>query len=688
MATITSLGTGSGLDLEGLVTQLVASTRAPVENRLNFREAGLQSELSAFGALKGALSTFQDAIKDLASNTGFQARSSSSSNKDAFTVTATDTASTGNFNVNVTGLSAAHTLATPADDANYSFSSPNAVVGTGTLTFKFGTTAFTESPFAYTFTQNADKATQSITIDSTNNTLEGVKDAINDANIGVSASIVKDGDEYRLAFVSADTGAANSLQITVDDSGDTIDTDQSGLSRLAFHGNGANDYTHLKQTAAAADAALTINGIAISSASDTIADVIDGVTIDLVAVGTGTLSVSQDQSAATKAVDGFISAYNELIDTVNSLSSYDAENQQAGILLGDTTLRNITDQLRNVLRDPVEGLGGAYDSLANAGITTDANGKLVKDSTKFQKVLDNNFDSVAKLFSAIGTPTDNLIKFDSSTDASKIGTHAVNITTLATQGKYTGGAAVTGAPSSIVITAGSNDTFSVKVDGIQSATMTLTAGTYSGADLAKELQSRINGDSAMINNDVSVSVAFDAATNKLAVTSNRFGSASKIENITGTSIATLGLDSSDAGNSGDGVDVAGTIGGFAATGSGRFLTGIGDTSGIKIEVTGGSTGDRGDLVFSRGYADQLNSALTEILQTNDLIKLRTDGLDDRIEDINEQREALERRLIAQEQRLRSQFTALDTLVGQLNSTSSFLTQQLSSLQTSFKPNSN
>jgi flagellar hook-associated protein 2 len=225
------------------------------------------------------------------------------------------------------------------------------------------------------------------------------------------------------------------------------------------------------------------------------------------------------------------------------------------------------------------------------------------------------------------------------------------------------------------------------VDGIQSGSLTLSAGTYSGADLARELQSRINGDQALLDNDVRVSVAFDAATNKLAITSNRYGSASKVESITGTSAATLGLDTSDVAISGDGVDVAGTIGGLIATGAGRFLTAIGDASGLKIEVTGGSTGARGDLVFSRGYADQLDSLLTSFLQTNDLIKSRTDGLDTRIEDINDQREALERRLFSQEQRLRSQFAALDTLIGQLNSTSSFLTQQLSSLQTSFNSNS-
>ena len=679
MATITSLGTGSGIDLEGLVNKLISATGTPVSERLDFKEAHTQAKLSAFGALKSALSEFNDKIAGLASSSDFQARSATTSNKDIFTVSASNTASTGSFNVNVTSLSAAHTLATPANDVNFTFSSPNDVVGTGSLTFKFGTTTFVDSPYSYAFSQNADKSTQTITIDSSNNTLEGIKNKINSLNMGVTASIIKDGEEYRLAFVSTDTGINNSLQITVDDTGDAIDTDLSGLSRLAFNGEGG-DNTHLQQTAVAADATLTINGITVSSASNSITDVVDGVTIDLVGSGSGTLTINQDKSAASKTADTFVSSYNELVDLFNVLSSYDADNEIAGTLLGDSTLRTVSNRIRSVMQSPIDGLSGAYNSLAAIGITTDDTGKLVKDTTKFQNVLDNSFDSVAQMFSANGVLSDALVGFDSSTEDTKVGSYAINITQLALQTKFVGGTAAAGAPNSINITTGSTDVFSLKVDGVQSGNLTLSPGTnLSGTDLAKEIQSLINGDNSLADNNVSVSVAFNATSNKFEITSNRYGSASKIENLSGNAISNLGLNTQDVGDSITGVDVAGSIGSNSAAGSGQFLTGAGNAKGLKIEITGGATGARGTVVFSRGYADQLNIMLAGYLDSDSIFDARTTGLNNDLDSIKDDREALSRRLLVQETRLRSQFTALDSLISQLNSTSGFLQQQLSNI---------
>jgi len=680
MASITSLGTGSGLDLEGLVNKLIAATGTPIANRLDFKAAQIEAELSAFGALKSSLSDFQSQISGLASSADFQARTTTTSNKDAVTVTASSTASTGTFNVNVTKLSAAHTLATPANDVNYSFTSPNDIVGTGSLTFKFGKTTIGDSPFSYAFEQNAEKSTQTVTFDSSDNTLEGIKNKINGLSMGVTASIIKDGDEYRLAFVSTHTGENNSLQITVNDTGDATNNDSSGLSRLAFHGDGTNDYTNLLQTAAAADATLTINGIAITSASNHIVDIVDGITIDIKAIGSSNISVNQDKSTSTKAVDSFISSYNDLVDIFNVLSSYDEENEVAGTLLGDSTLRLVSNRIRSVIQAPVSGISGAFNSLAALGITTDDDGKLVKDSTKFQKVLDSSFDSIASMFSKNGILSDALISYDSATTDTKIGTYNINITQLALQSKFVGGTAATGGPSNIAITTGSNDVFKIKIDGIQSDSLTLSPGiSRTGDQIATEMQSLINGDSSLSNNGVSVSVAFNATSNKFEITSNRYGSASKVENLTGTALANLGLDSKDSVNSVDGIDIVGTIGNTEATGSGRFLTGTGNSKGLKLEITGGVTGNRGSVVFSRGYADQLDSLLGSFLDGDNIFDSRTKGLNNRLDDIQTDRETLATRLQVQEARLRLQFTALDSLISQLNSTSGFLQAQLSNI---------
>ena len=670
MATIISPGLGSGLDINSLVSGIVSAEGDPVRFRLDQKEATLQAKLSAFGSLKGALSSLQSAMGNLNSVGTFQSRSTSVSDSSVFSATAGSSAGTGTYNITVSALSAPHTLASGA------FSAETDVVGNGTLTFKFGTTDYDAGTDTYnSFTQNPEKATQTVTIDATNNTLAGIRDAVNAADIGVSASIINDGSGYRLVFVSSDTGASNSLQVSVDEGTGTPseNLDTTGLSQLAFN-SGA---TNLQQTAAAQDASFTINGLSVTSPSDKVTGAIEGVTLDLKAAGSATLTVSRDTAAASKAIDTFVSEYNKVVDLMSSLSSYDPESQAAGTLLGDSTLRSIGTQMRRIIGNVVDGLGGNIDSLAALGITTDTNtGRLVKDDTKIQNALDNNFDSIAGLFADFGTPTDALVDFISAGENTKVGSYGINITQLATQGVYTGGDV---AAFPLTVDA-NNDTFALKVDGIQSGTITLTQGSYaSGAELAAELQARINGDSNLQGNGVSVTVTYNSgAPDAFVITSNRYGSASKVEITAVDTNTTADLGLSIAAGT-DGVDVAGTIGGAAATGSGRELTGTGDAGGLKIEIVGGVLGDRGSISFSRGYASQLDGYLSGILEGEGLIDSRTSSLSDSIEGIGDEREKLAARLEALEARYRAQFNALDVLVAQLRSTSDFLMQQLASL---------
>lgn len=672
MAHIQSMGAGSGLDLASIVTNIVTAQRQPTENLFNFKESTLQAKLSAYGTLKSALSSFQESLGGLSTISAFQSISASSSNTDVLTIETGSKAAPGAYDVDVTTLAQANTL------TSATFTNKTDIVGTGTLTFKFGTTDYDVATDTYnSFTQNANQATQSVTIDSSNNTLEGIRDAINNADIGVAASVINNGSGYQLAFVSSKTGAENSMQITVADAGDGNDTDTLGLSSLAFN----DSATNLTQATAAVDAALTINGISITSPTNTVSEAVEGVTMTLQATGSAKLSLSQNQGSAKSSVESFVDSYNSVIDTINQLTRFNADTEEAAALLGDAAVRSILFNMRSIISDAVPGISGRYNTLSAIGITTDSStGKLTVDDTVLQEALDNDFDSVAKLFAVEGAPSDSLISFGGNSDATQEGTYSVNITTLATQGLYVGSAAASGAPSAIVITAGSNDTFSVKIDGVQASTVTLSAGTYSGDDLASELQSRINGDGELQDNGVTVTVAFNKnGNNEFSILSNRYGSVSKVESVAGTAISTLGLSTADALLSADGVDVAGSIGGVAATGSGRVLTGGGDADGLKIEIRGGSTGNRGDVVFTRGIADKLGTLLSGFLDENNIIDARVDGVQNRIDDINDQRERFALRMDALEQRLRAQFNAMDGLVAQLRGTSDFLSQQLANL---------
>ena len=667
MASITSAGIGSGLDISGLVTKLVSAEGDPVTQRLNQQETQLQAKLSALGSLKGALSDFQGAVTGLKSLSTFQAVTATSSNTAVFTASGSATAGSGSHSITVTRLAQSQKLASTA------FADTTSAVGTGVLTFQFGTFS------GGVFTPNAAKTTQTVTISAADNSLQGIRDAVNKANIGVTASIVNDGSGNKLVFSAKDSGAANSIKLTVaDDDGNHLDS--AGLSKLAYDPAGTPGAgKNLSESMEALDAQLTVDGLSITSASNAVTGAIEGVTLSLLSAPTtgnsGTLTVATDKGAISGAVGTFVSKYNSLMKTVSSLSGYDAKTQKAGLLLGDSAVLTITSGLRRILGEAVTGLSGSYTSLSQLGITTQTDGTLTLDSSKLQAALDADPNAVARVFAAAGQPSDSLARYVSATSATKPGQYALNLTQLGTKGAYTG-AAMAALPLTVDA---NNDTLALKVDGVQSGTIALTQASYvTGAALATELQSRINGDSALKAAGNSVLVSYDSGNNRLSITSARYGSASKVEvtSVDTNMAATMGLS---VGVGTDGVDVAGTIGGVSATGSGRTLTGSGDAAGLAVEIQGGSTGDRGTIAFSRGVADKLDSLLSDLLDSDGPLSSSTDGVNASIKDIDKQRDSLSTRLAALQDRYMKQFIAMDALVGQMKATSSYLTQQLASL---------
>jgi flagellar hook-associated protein 2 len=669
---VSATGIGSGLDIEGLVAQLVSAESTPVESRLTSKEAALTAEFSAFGSLNGALASFQNSLSQLNNINTFSQRLASASDGDVVDISANSDASTGTYGLSVTQLAKTHSL------ASGSYSSVSDTVGTGTITIRFGTTDYTSpdpGPESYnSFSVNPDVGVATFTIDNTNNTLAGLRDAINDADAGVSAAIVNDGSGYRLLLNSSATGEANSLEISVDDTGDSDDLNNSGLSALAFN-SGA---TNLSQTVAAQDALFSINGLAVSSSENTISDVIDGVTLTLKDV-TGeapvSLSITEDQDSVKAAVTGLVDSYNSLTNTINRLTAYDPDTGIAGALQGDFSVRSIASQLRSVLTGSVEGFSEAtFGSFSEIGITTESDGTLSINSANLDKALASHFDEIVGLFAAVGFPSDDKVEYLSSNSNTLVAAFDINITQIATQGQLVGGLA--GFPLDID---DNNDAFTLKVNGVTSNSIELTKGSYaSGESLAAELQARINGDSKLSGADVAVTVTFN--TDHFEITSDRYGSASSVEILsvdTNTS-AELGL-SVAAGT--EGVDVAGTIGGVAATGIGQILSGASssDADGLRLLIDGGVIGDRGTVNFSQGVAYQLNALINSFLKTDGILNARSDGIQSRIDDIEDQRETLDLRMEALEARYRAQFNALDTLLAQLQSTSDFLTQQLASL---------
>lgn len=365
---ITATGLGSGLDVKSLVDQLVAAERQPVATRLATQEARASAQLTAIGRLKSALAAFDDAVGALADLDQFQQRTATVSDEKRLAATVTSAAVPATYEVEVLALASAHRLVSGP------FASAGTVVGEGQLVI----------------TSGADS--MQIEITTANNTLAGIRDAINasTSNPGVRASIVTGADGAHLILTATQTGAAAAV---------TVDAVAAGspLEVLEF---GAGTSNALTQAAAATDAAARIDGLDVTSATNSIADAIEGVTIDLLEAAPGeavTLTVDYDTEGARTLVSKFVDAYNGVISTINQLTSYDADSGAAGALLGDAATRGVKAALRDALGRTAGASTDPWRSLAEIGVKTGTDGKLTLDATRLGTAIDTDFDAVGRL---------------------------------------------------------------------------------------------------------------------------------------------------------------------------------------------------------------------------------------------------------------------------------------------------
>lgn len=373
MAAISSLGAGSGIFTNDLVDQLVKAERAPTEMRLDRRESEAQAKISGYGRIRVALEALRSPMEALIKPGSMSAFTALSSNESVAGVSVESSeASRGSFNLNVKQLASTQSL------ASTSFVDRDITqVGTGTLTLNVGGNA------------------TDIVIDESNNTLEGIADAINGANAGVSAGIVDTGSGYRLVMSSDESGTANGISISAADS-DGNNADMNGLSKFVFDGTTSN----MEETVAAEDAIMDINGIEVTRSGNTIEGVVDGVTFNLTNTGTSTVRISQDADEVAGRVQAFVDKFNALQDQVMTVSGYNSASGQGGVLSGDSVIRGIQSDLRQMLTSVPAGLEDSpIRMLADIGIKTDpSTGKLEFDQAKFKEQLEANPDAMTALF--------------------------------------------------------------------------------------------------------------------------------------------------------------------------------------------------------------------------------------------------------------------------------------------------
>jgi len=361
---ISSAGIGSGLDVASIVQQLVAAERAPAAARIDRDERRTKAEISAIGSLRSAFDGLRGAIEKLSSDDSALARKATVQAEAGFSASASAGAATGIHQIEVLALASAHKLSSVAHAAT------DTAVGTGQLVIGSGETTLT------------------VDITSENNTLAGIRDAINAAadSKGVTATIVNADDGAHLVLSANDTGASNALTITT----------SGGDGGLAGFSHDPPNASTMTQLSAASDAQVKIDGLLRSNASNTLTDMLEGVSLTLTEAAPGTiksLTVASDPSVLRSAAKAFVSAYNTATDAIARTTAYNADTQVAAALNGDSLVRGTSRDLRGQVSASVA-------DLKTLGITVDLEGKLTMDDAVFDAAIADDPSPATRLFSA------------------------------------------------------------------------------------------------------------------------------------------------------------------------------------------------------------------------------------------------------------------------------------------------
>lgn len=369
-----SLAFGTNLDINSIVTQLMTVEKRPL-TLLAAKQSALDAKISSYGMLKSAFSTLQSAAEGLSKADVFAARKATIADGNVATVAASTTATPGNYSIEVSSLARAQVTASAAFAGGSS-----ATVGSGTLTIELGNYS------GGAFTVNPDKTPVTVTIPNTATSLGDVRDAINTANAGVTASLLNDGTGTRLVITSKDGGTANTVRITANDS-DGDNTDAAGLSRLIYDASTGGS-SNMSEKVTATDALLKVNGIDVVSSTNTLTNTIEGVTLTLKNTNVGsptTLTVSNDSSGAKAAVEKLVKSYNDAILTIKNQTAYNSTTDKGAALSGESTVLSLRSRLASV----VTGEIAPGVSLASIGVSVQKDGSLKVDSDKLATALDN-----------------------------------------------------------------------------------------------------------------------------------------------------------------------------------------------------------------------------------------------------------------------------------------------------------
>ena len=608
-------GLASGLDTSSMISELVKLERLPI-TRFQARQSELTKVDNAWGTVNTKLSALRSAVDKLRKPEAFDGFVSSTSSDDtAAGVTVTGAAAPGGLSFTITQLAKAHQFAFAELDA------PSASLWSGAAE----TLSITKGGTTYDLTTTASTTLQSLAAD------------INKLDAGLSAQVVQTTPgKHRLVVSSSETGTANAATIT------------SAPAALGSK-------TDLQ---AASDAVLDLGGgMTVSRSSNTITDLVNGVTVQLKRAGAPvTITTSRDKDAATKAVKEMVDALNGVLTTVKDLTKYNPETKVAGVLQGNGTARQLANDLRAEVSATIADLTGSYTTASSVGISLTRDGLVTLDETKLRTALDTNFTAVADLFNhRSGSTTDGAVGYTSSTSRTVAGTYGVEITAPATVAAATGAAFVAGAARTLTVTAGGVDVSVSLLDGDDAATVV----------------GKINA--ALGTADVATMSA-DVDGGALRLRDSRYGSAVSFS-VAGS--GDWGLDGTFTGT-----DVEGTIGGDDAVGSGQVLqSSTGQSAGLALTVSATTPGAYGSVTVAGGLSGALDRALrwaegdktsSDPQQAAGAIQRARNTLKSEIRRYDDQIAAFEVRVESRELTLRKKFAAMESALASAQSQTSFL----------------
>lgn len=499
---------------------------------------------------------------------------------------------------------------------------------------------------------------QDVTIDLSVDSLDTIRDRINSDVTGVTASVVSEEVDGETVF---------RLQIVGDSGTPTFEDDNNVLQTLGILREGFAD---VKQQAL--DATVTVDGVTITRSTNSLDDVIAGVSMELLEADldeTITLTIERDYDAVVTQVRNFIGSYNRVASMINEAQSYDTETNTGGLLFGDAAILNLEDGLHRVMANLITVPGGDPVLLSSVGITTDSDGKLVVDSSDLLEALENDPNAVARMFGMNTVASTSDIEFVSATETTRdsgANGYVVNITQAAEQATATSATLASGITVDEILKF--DDTYPV----------TLTAGMS-----LTEARDHLNSWFQTFN------MAYEASVdgNQLVINHEVYGSDYEVavsssldQGAGGTDLggATAGQTATYAG-----LDVEGTINGEDCSGRGQFLSGLDDnetTVGLTLRITAATTGDIGTITIAKGAAQRL-ADYTTLLTSSDygMITNGVDSLEDSMEGIDDEIELVSERVGRYVDRLRSQFLLMERNLAQASALDLYMTGQINAL---------